>query len=167
MDESGSIHEQAEYSERYTKLGENGKRLTSDRRTSTDNARKTSLPDSGQKQQTSLPDTPTGKKTSLQPIDHKEKDRKGALPPITAASGDFSLSKDYLQPRLDSHSPALTPSEGSLAGSSLISDLSRNQYEAESPDELALVKAACTYGCCLLKRSPDKVTVWLPGMWCL
>ncbi len=36
-------------------------------------------------------------------------------------------------------------------------------YEAESPDELALVQAANAYGCKLLKRTPDRVIVWLPG----
>ena len=36
-------------------------------------------------------------------------------------------------------------------------------YEAESPDELALVRAAAKYGCRLLHRSSHKVTVWLPG----
>lgn len=56
-------------------------------------------------------------------------------------------------------------SEGSVTGSSFLSINSNNKmhYEAESPDELALVKAASTYGCKLLKRSPDKVTVRLPG----
>lgn len=35
-------------------------------------------------------------------------------------------------------------------------------YEAESPDELALVDAAYTYNCRLLKRTPTLVTVELP-----
>ncbi|XP_046566596.1 phospholipid-transporting ATPase VD-like [Haliotis rubra] len=39
----------------------------------------------------------------------------------------------------------------------------RTRYEAESPDELALVKAASTYGCRLLQRSPERVSVFLPG----
>lgn len=55
-------------------------------------------------------------------------------------------------------------SEGSVTGSSFLSDGSQKMhYEAESPDELALVKAANTYGCKLLKRSPGKVKVLLPG----
>lgn len=55
-------------------------------------------------------------------------------------------------------------SEGSVTGSSFLSDSSlRTRYEAESPDELALVKAASTYGCRLLRRSPDTVKVWLPA----
>lgn len=36
-------------------------------------------------------------------------------------------------------------------------------YEAESPDEIALVDAAFRYGCRLLRRSPDSVVVMLPG----
>ena len=55
-------------------------------------------------------------------------------------------------------------SEGSVAGSSFISDGSvRMHYEAESPDELALVKAASTYGCKLKGRSPGRCRVFLPG----
>ena len=38
------------------------------------------------------------------------------------------------------------------------------KYEAESPDELALVEAAATYGCRLLRRSQDTITVFMPGM---
>ncbi|GFR72418.1 phospholipid-transporting ATPase [Elysia marginata] len=46
----------------------------------------------------------------------------------------------------------------SVAGSSFLSVGSqRMHYEAESPDELALVKAANTYGCKLTRRSPGKV----------
>jgi len=36
-------------------------------------------------------------------------------------------------------------------------------YEAESPDELALIDAAYAYNCKLLKRSPDRLVVSLPG----
>lgn len=36
-------------------------------------------------------------------------------------------------------------------------------YEAESPDEAALVKAAQLYGYRLLSRSPEKVTLYIPG----
>ena len=57
-----------------------------------------------------------------------------------------------------------TPSEGSIS-SSCLSDFSYNmRYEAESPDELALVKAASAYGCRLCQRSPEKVSVYLPGL---
>lgn len=37
-----------------------------------------------------------------------------------------------------------------------------SRYEAESPDELALVKAVCGYGCRLLDRTNDSVSVYLP-----
>jgi phospholipid-translocating ATPase len=36
-------------------------------------------------------------------------------------------------------------------------------FEAESPDELALVDAAYSYNCRLVKRTPQYVTVALPG----
>jgi len=36
-------------------------------------------------------------------------------------------------------------------------------FEAESPDELALVNAAFVYNCKLVKRSPTAVTVAMPG----
>ncbi|XP_064637910.1 phospholipid-transporting ATPase VD-like [Lineus longissimus] len=36
-------------------------------------------------------------------------------------------------------------------------------YEAESPDELALVKAAYRYGCRLIRRTQDTVQIWLPA----
>lgn len=36
-------------------------------------------------------------------------------------------------------------------------------YEAESPDEAALVKAAHLYGYKLLSRSPEKVRLYIPG----
>lgn len=35
-------------------------------------------------------------------------------------------------------------------------------YEAESPDELALVNAAYSYDCCLLNRSPNHILVSMP-----
>ena len=36
-------------------------------------------------------------------------------------------------------------------------------YEAESPDEAALVKSAGTYGYKLLSRGPDSITIEVPG----
>ena len=39
----------------------------------------------------------------------------------------------------------------------------KTRYEAESPDELALVRAACSYGCRLVKRTPNRAHVWLLG----
>ncbi|KAH8412397.1 hypothetical protein KR009_001802 [Drosophila setifemur] len=38
----------------------------------------------------------------------------------------------------------------------------RPLYEAESPDELALVNAAYSYDCCLLNRSPNNILVSMP-----
>ena len=52
---------------------------------------------------------------------------------------------------LSSRSPTPTPCE------------LRPIYEAESPDELALVDAAFAYNCKLLKRSPGHAVVSLPG----
>lgn len=37
-------------------------------------------------------------------------------------------------------------------------------FEAESPDELALVEAAYLYNCRLIKRTPQSLTVMMPGM---
>lgn len=37
-------------------------------------------------------------------------------------------------------------------------------YEAESPDELALVQTAYYYNCRLTKRTPTSAIVSLPGM---
>lgn len=36
-------------------------------------------------------------------------------------------------------------------------------FEAESPDELALVNAAYSYDCCLVNRSPNHILVNVPG----
>ncbi|XP_037957548.1 probable phospholipid-transporting ATPase VA isoform X2 [Teleopsis dalmanni] len=40
----------------------------------------------------------------------------------------------------------------------------RPLYEAESPDELALVNAAYSYDCCLINRSPNHILVSLPNV---
>ena len=67
---------------------------------------------------------------------------------LTSDSGDYPVS------------------DGSITESSYLSDTPRRtRYEAESPDELALVKAASTYGCQLMRRSQKNVVVWLPGNW--
>lgn len=42
-------------------------------------------------------------------------------------------------------------------------DNTRPMYEAESPDEIALVNAAYNYDCCLINRSPNHILVSLPG----
>lgn len=89
-------------------------------------------------------------------------DRYNRLQHSSVSNSRTSLSRSRLS--LSSDLGDYPPSEGSVTGSSFLSDSSlRTRYEAESPDELALVKAASTYGCRLLKRSPDKVLIWLPG----
>lgn len=89
-------------------------------------------------------------------------DRYNRLQQSSASNSRTSLNRSRLS--LSSDLGDYPPSEGSVTGSSFVSDSSlRTRYEAESPDELALVKAASTYGCRLLKRSPDKVLIWLPG----
>ncbi|KAL9875821.1 phospholipid-transporting ATPase VD isoform 1-T4 [Glossina fuscipes fuscipes] len=40
----------------------------------------------------------------------------------------------------------------------------RPLYEAESPDELALVNAAYSYDCCLINRSPNRLLVSVPNL---
>ena len=55
------------------------------------------------------------------------------------------------------HSRTPTPIMGYLNGEA------KPIYEAESPDELALVDAAYAYNCRLLKRTPHNVKVTLPG----
>lgn len=95
---------------------------------------------------------------------------KALLPPITNSSRDsLGLDRDKF-PRYNQRQEFMpkisTPTgsvAGSVAGSSIRSDMSRTRYEAESPDELALVRAASTYNCCLRGRSAKSVTVWLPG----
>lgn len=39
----------------------------------------------------------------------------------------------------------------------------RPNYEAESPDEIALVETAFSYNCRLLRRSPDSIVISMPG----
>lgn len=52
----------------------------------------------------------------------------------------------------------------SAASSSELSPLPELCYEAESPDEAALVHAARAYKCILQSRTPDQVTVDFPGL---
>ena len=118
----------------------------------------------------SFPETPAGRKNMLSPLnlDTPPNGRKtlpnSSLPPIaTTSSSEFSLASD-LRAKLEMAASIGTPSEGSIASSSFLSDSShQSRYEAESPDELALVRAACTYGCRLMKRTAEKVKVWLPS----
>lgn len=97
----------------------------------------------------------------------------GQLPPLNINLNQSNNMKKPLRPAVIAESwefingradsPLATPSEGSMTGSSAWSDMSRTRFEAESPDELALVRAAATYGCCLKKRTHGKITVFLPG----
>ncbi|XP_071452403.1 phospholipid-transporting ATPase VD isoform X2 [Hetaerina americana] len=83
-------------------------------------------------------------------------------------SGDTSrtITKAW---REDGDSPAVGLSmkgRGAQAAGSpshSIYEDTRPIYEAESPDELALVNAAYAYGCRLLHRSPRSATISLPG----
>lgn len=118
---------------------------------------------------TKLPDNPPSKK--LAPIAHDgttPRNGKHPLPPISHQSDRLDREKfpRYTQ-RLEYMPKVSTPTgsiAGSIAGSSIRSDMSRTRYEAESPDELALVRAASTYNCCLKGRTANSVTVWLPGI---
>lgn len=50
-----------------------------------------------------------------------------------------------------------------IIGSSPKSSGSKPIYEAESPDELALVQMAYVYNCRLVKRTPRRAIISLPG----
>ncbi|XP_053399263.1 phospholipid-transporting ATPase VA-like isoform X2 [Mercenaria mercenaria] len=116
---------------------------------------------------TKIPDNPPGKK--LPPLNSDgstpRNGKSNLLPPIQQNNLDRDKFPRYTQ-RLEYMPKISTPTgsvAGSIAGSSIRSDMSRTRYEAESPDELALVRAASTYNCCLKGRTANTVTVWLPG----
>ena len=67
----------------------------------------------------------------------------------------------FLHPLTRLSTSSLTKSTRSLTSTPGPSD--RPIYEAESPDELALVDAAYVYNCRLINRTPAVVTVSLPG----
>lgn len=73
------------------------------------------------------------------------------LPSLASAHSFFSLRRSST-PTSDHSSLPATPSSDR-----------KHLYEAESPDELALVDAACTYNIRLLQRSVHHVVVSLPG----
>lgn len=120
-----------------------------------------------------LPDGPPPP-NRLAPINPDTARVKNTLPPIPSQSLDREKFPRYMQ-RQEFMPKISTPTgsyAGSVADSSIRSDMSRTRYEAESPDELALVRAASTYNCCLKGRSAKSVTVWLPGaytnsVWCV
>ncbi|KAK3611098.1 hypothetical protein CHS0354_000105 [Potamilus streckersoni] len=114
-----------------------------------------------------LPEVPRDRSSRLPEIQHRK-------PPLPVEN----LSKKILRKSFSPLPPIATSSvngdvphngmdtlsdRGSVTGSTMKLDMSKICYEAESPDELALVKAASTYGCCLLKRSAYSVTVELPA----
>ena len=96
----------------------------------------------------------------LPPVVDGTPNRK-SLPPLD--SKEFPLNAARLEFMPNQLSTPTGSIAGSIAGSSIRSDMSRIRYEAESPDELALVRAASTYNCCLKGRTANRVTVWLPG----
>lgn len=61
-------------------------------------------------------------------------------------------SKSQISPLRNQVSSQQSPSNG------------RPIFEAESPDELALVNAAYTYDCCLINRSPNHVLMNIPSV---
>lgn len=73
------------------------------------------------------------------------------LPSLASASSFFSLRRSST-PNSEASSLPATPSSDR-----------KPLYEAESPDELALIDAACTYAIRLLQRSVHHVVVSLPG----
>lgn len=121
-----------------------------------------------------LPDTPPLRK--LAPIslentprvkssDNTPRNKSSILPPIHQNNHLDSKLFPRNTERL-SYMPKVSTPTNSIAesvASSFRSDMSRTRYEAESPDELALVRAASTYNCCLKGRSAKTVTVWLPA----
>ncbi|KAL3879260.1 hypothetical protein ACJMK2_031562 [Sinanodonta woodiana] len=112
-----------------------------------------------------LPEIPQDRSSRKPPLPTENLARKifrrsrTPLPPI---GGTSSVNGDLPHNEVDTESDRGSVT-GSNTGSSMKLDMSKIRYEAESPDELALVKAASTYGCCLLKRSANSVTVELPA----
>lgn len=90
-----------------------------------------------------------------------------------AASGDgipgcdnLGVSATPLKPSLESLSKKPKSCSSLIESAEGGEPAAANQdiiYEAESPDEAALVKAASLYGYKLLSRSPDTVTLYIPG----
>ncbi|KAL4230408.1 putative phospholipid-transporting ATPase VB [Mactra antiquata] len=119
---------------------------------------------------TKLSETSGKKLAPLTDVSTSARNGKTLLPPISQSTRDsLGLDRDKF-PRYNQRQEFMpkisTPTgsvAGSVAGSSIRSDMSRTRYEAESPDELALVRAASTYNCCLRGRSAKSVTVWLPA----
>ena len=73
----------------------------------------------------------------------------------------FTISESVNE---DADSSISGEGSSSLEASSVTDITTKSHYEAESPDELALVQASSTYGCKLKQRTPDRVVVELPGV---
>ncbi|VDL92263.1 unnamed protein product [Schistocephalus solidus] len=90
---------------------------------------------------------------------------------VRTAAYDASRSVDSLDALKSARTDiSLAGSNGSLnAGAKSVCPISEatllNGYESESPDEIALTRTACIYGCKLLQRGLDFVVLWLPGNW--
>uniref|UniRef100_A0A665VT55 Phospholipid-transporting ATPase n=1 Tax=Echeneis naucrates TaxID=173247 RepID=A0A665VT55_ECHNA len=89
---------------------------------------------------------------------------KGCSSMLSSPSAESTLTKlDEEQPRRGlEHSFSSTPP--CYDGKALGLEESELRYEAESPDEAALVYAARAYKCSLVGRLPDQVTVELPHL---
>jgi len=85
---------------------------------------------------------------------------------IDSSSGhlNFGVSASPVKPSLENFSKR-PKSPSSLIEPANAFNMANEEiiYEAESPDEAALVKAAQLYGYKLLSRSPEKVTLYIPG----
>lgn len=75
------------------------------------------------------------------------------LPSLASAQSFFSLRRSSTPTSDVSTSQPATPSSDR-----------KHLYEAESPDELALIDASCTYNIRLFQRSVHHVTVSVPGI---
>lgn len=103
----------------------------------------------------------------LRPVSASSTTKVKALPtlsPISSAdSSPTSQPKSFpLRPKL-LNVPSVFFSKKNKNGVSPKSPSSKPIFEAESPDELALVQMAYIYNCKLLKRTPSKAIVSLPG----
>lgn len=113
--------------------------------------------------QTDLPHNPDNKHV---PVDLGEYSswNNHLIPDSNSAHGNLGVSATPVKTSLERSSKRLK-SPGSLIEAAVEQSTANDEivYEAESPDEAALVKAAHLYGYKLLSRSPDKVTLYIPG----
>ncbi|XP_048884771.1 phospholipid-transporting ATPase VB isoform X1 [Brienomyrus brachyistius] len=108
--------------------------------------------------------------SSLHSISEKSSPTTPASPPSPAASGPAGDKEDMggitdsgsLNTSLEDSEADLPPTEEAATERSTDPNSDGLCYEAESPDEAALVHAARAYGYTLLARTPDHVTIRLP-----